>query len=68
MERRQSNDVRLIVGDGPAVALQLEALARKLDVEELMISTPLPLLEDRLRSFGLVAEHLADLQATTPRI
>ncbi|MEV7457587.1 LLM class flavin-dependent oxidoreductase [Pseudarthrobacter oxydans] len=68
MGRRQSNDVRLIVGDGPAVALRLESLARELDVEELMVSTPLPLLEDRIRSFGLVAEHLADLQATTAEI
>jgi alkanesulfonate monooxygenase SsuD/methylene tetrahydromethanopterin reductase-like flavin-dependent oxidoreductase (luciferase family) len=64
LQCRQSNDERLIIGDGATVALRLEVLAKELGVEELMISTPLPLLEDRIRSFSLVAEHLADLQTT----
>lgn len=61
--RRQANDVRLIVGDGAAVALQLEELASELGVDELMISTPLPLLEDRIRSFELVSGHASELSA-----
>ncbi|WP_309107909.1 LLM class flavin-dependent oxidoreductase [Arthrobacter sp.] len=61
LSRRQANDVRLIVGDGASVALRLQRLAVELGVDELMISTPLPVLEDRIRSLGLIARHVAEL-------
>ena len=61
LERRQTNDGRLIVGDGASVACALERLALELGVDELMISTPLPLLKDRIRSFRLAAEHTESL-------
>lgn len=49
--------MRLIVGHGAS-------LASELGVDELMISTPPPLLADRTHSFGLIVQHVALLDDT----
>ncbi len=45
----------LILGDPPTVRRELEALAARTGVDELMITTMIPGVDDRLRSYALVA-------------
>lgn len=59
--RNEANENRLIVGAAKDVAHQLTKLAGELDVHELMISTPLPRVEDRINSYRLVAGSVAQL-------
>lgn len=61
LRRSENNETRLIVGTAEDVAHQLAILAEELGVEELMISTPVPRLEDRINSNRLIARALARL-------
>ncbi len=61
LRRSENNETRLIVGAAESVAHQLVTLAEELGVEELMISTPVPRLEDRINSNRLIARVLARL-------
>ncbi|MET3902494.1 MsnO8 family LLM class oxidoreductase [Paenarthrobacter sp. 4246] len=64
IRRSENNETRLIVGAADDVANQLDALAGDLGVEELMISTPVPRLEDRINSNRLLARAIA--RSSTP--
>jgi alkanesulfonate monooxygenase SsuD/methylene tetrahydromethanopterin reductase-like flavin-dependent oxidoreductase (luciferase family) len=61
LRRIENNESRLIVGAADDVAHQLAALADELGVEEVMISSPVPRLEDRIRSNSLLARAFARL-------
>lgn len=56
LRRSEANDDRLIVGDATDVAHRIASLAEELGVNELMISTPVPHLEDRINSYRLIAD------------
>ncbi|MBT2533925.1 LLM class flavin-dependent oxidoreductase [Arthrobacter sp. ISL-48] len=64
--RSEANESRLIVGAAEDVAHQLANLAADLNVNELMISTPLPRVRDRIDSYRLIAEA-SELLASTDR-
>lgn len=64
--RRSPNDRRIIVGDAPSVAAELRVLAKSLHVEELLINTPLPYIDGRLRSFALLSEQLLQDEVALP--
>ncbi|MBP2412454.1 luciferase family oxidoreductase group 1 [Arthrobacter stackebrandtii] len=61
IRRSENTEARLIVGAADDIALQLSDLADELDVEELMISTPVPRLVDRINSNRLLARAVARL-------
>ncbi|MFK0003610.1 MsnO8 family LLM class oxidoreductase [Paenarthrobacter sp. NPDC090522] len=64
IRRSENNETRLMVGAPDTVALQLAALADDLGIDELMISTPAPRLEDRIKSNRLLARAVARLSPT----
>jgi luciferase family oxidoreductase group 1 len=64
--RADNNEGRLIVGTAEAVVQQLTGLAAEMDVHEVMISTPLPRVEDRIMSNRLIARVLAGTSAGRP--
>jgi alkanesulfonate monooxygenase SsuD/methylene tetrahydromethanopterin reductase-like flavin-dependent oxidoreductase (luciferase family) len=64
-QRRDANEERLIVGSATDVADRLIRLAGDLGVDELMITTPLPQLDDRILSHALLADAVA---AQTPKV
>ncbi|MET3142530.1 UNVERIFIED_ORG: alkanesulfonate monooxygenase SsuD/methylene tetrahydromethanopterin reductase-like flavin-dependent oxidoreductase (luciferase family) [Arthrobacter sp. UYEF2] len=66
--RREINDRRFVVGDAATVAEELKALAARLSVDELMINTPLPHIDDRIRSFALLSERLLDAPPAHARV
>ncbi|NHW46813.1 LLM class flavin-dependent oxidoreductase [Paenarthrobacter sp. MSM-2-10-13] len=61
LRRAENNESRLIVGAAEDVAHQLATLAEDLGVDELMISSPVPRLEDRINSNSLIARAFAHL-------
>jgi luciferase family oxidoreductase group 1 len=64
--RRETNESRLIVGNAQSVGRELSNLAAELNVNELMINTPLPNFRDRARSFELVADQLLPVGSDQP--
>lgn len=61
LAHRTDNDQRLIVGEPVTVVRELKRLSRQMAVDELMISTPLPKYEDRIRSYELVEQAMRDV-------
>jgi alkanesulfonate monooxygenase SsuD/methylene tetrahydromethanopterin reductase-like flavin-dependent oxidoreductase (luciferase family) len=61
VRRSENNESRLMVGAAEDVAQQLATLAEELGVNELMISSPVPALEDRINSNTLIARAFARL-------
>ncbi|KGX90549.1 hypothetical protein N781_07075 [Pontibacillus halophilus JSM 076056 = DSM 19796] len=55
-ERIQENRSRMIVGSQQQVKQQIEALASSYSVDEVMVNTIVHPLEDRIRSYELLAE------------
>ncbi|RJT77953.1 LLM class flavin-dependent oxidoreductase [Arthrobacter cheniae] len=61
LSHRADHDQRMIVGEPVTVVKQLKRLSRQMGVDELMISTPLPRFDDRIRSFELIEQAMHEV-------